>query len=230
VNHQQTRSIFIQEQHPIALALNEYYLKNPYGNRRYKGVTKVLSLTKPQEDVDFLKKWRESIGEEKAEEILQESMSIGSSLDAIIEKYLIDNNVSYKDFKGEPGLKLFYQMKPILDKINPIGMQIHMYSDKYKIQGYLDCVGFYKDKLVMIDFKNSRKTKSIENIRDYFLQCTIYILMIYEMTGILIQDIVIMIARRDSPTPQIETAKVIDYIKLAKDRLKQYVEMQENIK
>jgi ATP-dependent exoDNAse (exonuclease V) beta subunit len=223
---QHSRSIFIQENHPIAVALNQYYETNPYVNKYYKGVTKVLSLTKPQEDVDSLKKWRESIGEEKTEAILQESMSIGSSLDSIIERYLIDNRINYRDYKNEPGVKLFYQMKPVLDKINPIGMQIHMYSDKYKIQGYLDCVGFYKDKLVMIDFKNSRKTKSIENIRDYFLQCTIYILMIYEMTDILIQDIVIMIARRDSPTPQVETAKVIDYIKLAKERLKQYSQLK----
>lgn len=221
-----SRSNFIDEEHELSKKLMDFYNRNPYGDRRYKGVTKVLGMTKPEEDVKFLEEWKARVGEEEADRIVKESMSIGNSLDMIIEKYMAPG-FNYSDYKSESGIRLFNQMKPVLSKITPIGTQIHMYSDKYEIQGYLDCVGIYNNALTMIDFKNSRSKKPRERVHDYFLQAAMYCIMIHEMTGIVIKDICIILGVRNSTIAQVERAKLVDYIKPAKDRLNMYKELRE---
>lgn len=214
------RAIFIQEDHDIAKKLIQYYDDNPYGNRKYYGVTTVLSKTKSEEDKASLQKWRDSVGEEAAEAILQESLKIGSSLDMIIEKFLCPD-FDEEQYKKELGYRLFIQIKPILKNVNPIGMQIHLYSDKYKIQGFLDCIGIYKDTLYMIDFKNSKKPKTQKYLQDYYLQCAIYCIMLYDMIKIPIKDICLIIGVRNG-LPQVERVKLKDYIQLAKERLDKF--------
>lgn len=219
---QQSRANLIDTSHEISKQLSAFYLKNPYGNRRYNGVTTALSKTKSEKDLEGLKKWRESIGEEKAEAIFQEAMSIGSSLDMIIESYL-NSNYDKSKYINESGFKLFLQMQPVLDKIHPIGTQVHLYSDKYTLQGYLDCIGICNGKVTMIDFKNSRNLKKPEHIHDYFLQVTMYCMMLYDMTGILITDLKLIIAiRNNASRSQIVNAKLSDYVDEALDRINQF--------
>ena len=55
-------------------------------------VTSVLNKTK---DRSFLKKWRERVGEKKAEEIIRDSGRIGTALHLYIEHFV--NKHSYKD-------------------------------------------------------------------------------------------------------------------------------------
>ena len=220
------RSIFVDQNHELVSKMRAFYDANPYGDRKYYGVTKVLSETKSAEDKASLQKWREKVGEEKAEAILQESLMIGNSLDMMIEKFLAGNIGDIKQYKDEPGLNLFYQMKPILENIDTIGLQIHMYSDKYKIQGYLDCIGIKNGVLTMIDFKNSRSRKSEKYIQDYFLQAAIYCILIYEMTGIVINDIMIILGIRDSYVTQVATAKLKDHIVAAKERIAKFNELK----
>lgn len=220
------RAIFVDQKHELVSKMQAFYEANPYGDRKYYGVTKVLSETKSEEDKASLQKWREKVGEEKAEAILQESLKIGNSLDMMIEKFLAGNLGDIKQYKDEPGLNLFYQMKPILENIDTIGLQIHMYSDKYKIQGYLDCIGIKNGVLTMIDFKNSRSRKSEKYIQDYFLQAAIYCILIYEMTGIVINDIMIILGIRDSYVTQVATAKLKDHIVAAKERIAKFNELK----
>lgn len=220
------RAIFVKTDHELTTKMQAFYEANPYGERKYYGVTKVLSETKSEEDKASLQAWRDKVGEEKAEAILQESLKIGNSLDMMIEKFLAGTLGEIKQYKDEPGLKLFYQMKPVLENIDTIGLQIHMYSDKYKIQGYLDCIGVKNGVLTMIDFKNSRSRKSEKYIRDYFLQASIYCLLIHEMTGIVIKDIMIILGIRDSFSTQIATAKLKDYIVEAKERISKFNEIK----
>lgn len=220
------RAIFVKTDHELATKMQAFYEANPYGERKYYGVTKVLSETKSEEDKASLQAWRDKVGEEKAEAILQESLKIGNSLDMMIEKFFAGTLGEIKQYKDEPGLKLFYQMKPVLENIDTIGLQIHMYSDKYKIQGYLDCIGVKNGVLTMIDFKNSRSRKSEKYIRDYFLQASIYCLLIHEMTGIVIKDIMIILGIRDSFSTQIATAKLKDYIVEAKERISKFNEIK----
>lgn len=221
------RAVFVQENHEISQKLIAFYSQNPYGERRYPGVTKVLNDTKSEEDKNFLEEWRKRVGEEEADRIVKESQNIGNSLDSIVEDYLTKEKLNMQLYFDEPGFKLFYQLKFALDKIKPIGTQIHMYSDKFGVQGYLDCIGIINGRVTMIDFKNSRNKKNQQHVNDYFLQAAMYCILIYEMTGIIIQDIAIMIAVRNDNVPQIYKVKFKDYMKQAKERLDAYKKLKE---
>ena len=66
------------------------------------------------------------------------------------------------------------------------------------VAGTVDCVAEYNGKLSVIDFKTSKKTKKEEWIDDYFIQAFFYAAAFFEMTGAIPEQIIILIAIRDS--------------------------------
>ena len=70
----------------------------------------------------------------------------------------------------------------------------------------------WRGKLSVIDFKTSLREKDENWIRDYFLQGTAYALMYEELTGVPIEQIVIIIASDGSPTPQVFVKDKEEYI------------------
>jgi genome maintenance exonuclease 1 len=70
----------------------------------------------------------------------------------------------------------------------------------------------WNGKLSVIDFKTSNKQKEEENIQNYFMQCTAYALMFSELTGMWIDDIVVLIATGEGEA-QIFERRIDDYVK-----------------
>ena len=93
-------------------------------------------------------------------------------------------------------------------------------EDSSQIYGY--CIAEYKNILSLIDFKTARKEKKEEWIHDYFLQATFYALSYLELTGIKIDQIVIIIAVDDG-SPQVFVKNVKNNCILERSR-------QESIK
>lgn len=189
---------------------------------KYPGVTKVLGGTK---DMTGLDAWRARVGDEEADRIINESRAIGSSLDKIFNDSLDPETRSSFDktlYKDELGYKLFGQLEPFIKNIDPIAVQLKVWSDNMQMMGYLDCVGFYKGKLTLIDCKNAKREKEQEHLFDYYLQCTAYSMMLYEMLGWKVQQLGVMVARRDSAFPQIEIRPIAQYVPEVLKRVKQY--------
>ena len=69
-----------------------------------------------------------------------------------------------------------------------------MYSDILRVAGTTDCIADYNGKLSIIDFKTSKKIKKEEWVEDYYIQTFAYALMFEELTGIAIEQVVILIA------------------------------------
>ena len=89
----------------------------------------------------------------------------------------------------------FNRLRFLLGNINNIvGLEIPLFSDLLRVAGTCDCIAEYNGKLSVIDFKTSRKPKKEEWIDDYYMQTFAYKLMFEEMTGIEIQQIVILVA------------------------------------
>lgn len=211
-------TIFTYEEDGLSQTISNYFASGHTSKERYPGVTRVLSKTKDQSGLD---RWRARVGEEEADRILTESQAIGTSLDNIIEKSFLSDFVE-ENYRSDLGFNLYLQIKPFLKKIKPIGLQLNLWSDKLRIMGFCDCLGYYDGKLSLIDFKNSRSNKSEEYISDYYLQCTIYCMMFLEMTGIPITQIVLIIAVRDSTFPQVITQKVGNFLEASIKRIKEY--------
>jgi len=77
--------------------------------------------------------------------------------------------------------------------------------------GRVDVIAEYEGELSVIDFKTSSKVKAREDILDYFWQTTAYSLMYEELVGRPINNLVIIMAVKDSE-PLIFKEKTSDHI------------------
>lgn len=162
----------------------ERYYVTPEGNK-YPSVTTILSEWKKKE----LAKWRKWVGYEEADRIKNFAAKRGTQFHTLCESYLSGGPA--EDTIGG----MFNQFKPLLHRIKNIQcMEQHLYCDKLKVAGQVDCVAEFDRCISIIDFKTSSKPKQEKNIWDYFMQASAYSYMYEDRTGIPIQDITILIS------------------------------------
>jgi len=169
-----------------------YYL-TPDGNY-YPSITSILS----QQENLGLEAWKERVGEKEAKRISKESARIGTAVHQLAEYYL--SNIQVKLDKEEKIIiDTFNRLRFLLGNINNIvGLEIPLFSDLIRVAGTCDCIAEYNGKLSIIDFKTSRRPKKEDWVDDYYMQTFAYKLMFEEMTGIEIQQVVILIASVES--------------------------------
>ncbi len=161
----------------------------PDGNS-YPSITSILS----QQENLGLEAWKERVGEAEAKRISRESARIGTAVHQMAEFYLSNYIIKLKD-EDKKIVDTFNRLRFLLGNINNIvGLEIPLFSDLLRVAGTTDCIAEYNGQLSIIDFKTSRKPKKEEWIDDYYMQTFAYKLMFEEMTGIEIQQIVILVA------------------------------------
>jgi genome maintenance exonuclease 1 len=178
---------------------------------RYKSITTVLSNHNKQ----AIMEWRDRVGAEEANKISTKAANRGTKVHKICEDYINNEISELKMQMMMPDLKeMFFKIKPIIDeKLGDVYSQEQaLYSHKLKIAGRVDLIGYWNGKLAVIDFKTSTKQKEEEYIQNYFMQCTAYALMFSELTGMWIDDIVVLIATEEGP-PQVFERQIHDYRK-----------------
>lgn len=191
-----------------------YYL-TPNGN--YPSITTLLGSFNKK----WIMEWRERVGEEEANRISVAASSRGTKVHSLCEKYLLNEEITNKSSFPHI-METFYSIRPLLNEINNIHyLECALYSDKLKVGGRCDCIGEFSGKLSIIDFKTSKKLKKEEDIEDYFLQTAVYGMCYYELTGIKIKQIVIIIAV-DHEEPQIFIKPISDYILPAILKIREY--------
>ncbi len=162
----------------------------PEGNK-YPSITTVLS-GKGNEGII---KWRESVGNDVANQIMRSAAKRGTAVHQLVEDYLNNDELSKQDVLP---VALFTLLKPELDKINNIVMQEGgLYSDNWGVAGRVDCIAEYEGKLSVIDFKTSTKEKKEEWIENYFIQGSAYCEMYEERFSGKIDQVVILIVTED---------------------------------
>lgn len=186
----------------------------PEGNS-YPSVTTVLSA---MEDHSWLDAWRERVGVEEAARITKQSAERGTSMHALIENR----------FRGEPidqsavGYSLYRQLKIYLQNIDPIGLELPLWSDILRIAGRTDCAGIYGTHgICIIDYKSSRREKRADEIEGYFLQTALYAAMLSERLNIHAKKIVILIGV-DGGFPQEFVRHTKEYLPKAISIVKMY--------
>ena len=161
----------------------------PDGNS-YPSITTILSL----QEKPGIDKWKLQVGEKEAKRISQESARIGTAVHQMAEFYLSNYIIKLKD-EDKKIVDTFNRLRFLLGNINNIvGLEVPLFSDLLRVAGTCDCIAEYNGKLSIIDFKTSRKPKKEDWIDDYYMQTFAYKLMFEEMTGIEIQQIVILVA------------------------------------
>ena len=91
--------------------------------------------------------------------------------------------------------EMFHSLKPELKRINNIHYQEQaLWSKALGMAGRVDCIGEFDGELSVIDFKTSKKVKSIAEIDEYFWQTAAYALMYEELIGNPINNLVVIMA------------------------------------
>lgn len=162
----------------------------PEGNR-YPSVTTVLSKMK---DKSFLVEWEKRVGKEEAARIKNAAANRGTHLHKMIENRFLGNEVVSEN---DTARRLYRQISPQLERIQPLHLEIPLYSDNLKLAGCADFIGYYDGVLSLIDFKTSIKEKLRAWVKDYFIQATLYSLMAYERLGLECKQIIILMATEE---------------------------------
>lgn len=163
--------------------------------KEYRSVTSVLSKI----NKDGIDKWRKRVGEEEANKVSNRAKWRGTELHAIAEKFLL-NEQDYAQGAKSIIRGDFAKIRPYLQEhvTRVYGIELMMYSDVLKAAGTSDLICEWKGRPAIVDFKTSRRVKTVKMIGSYFVQATAYAMMVEELYGIHVPSIAILMVVDDS--------------------------------
>jgi genome maintenance exonuclease 1 len=194
-----------------------HYYQTPSGVI-YPSITTMLQKTQTIEKQQRLQNWREQ--EIAADYITQEAAVIGSETHKLIENYLNGEEILEKSRLLSEAH--FNNLLPFVNKINDIhGIELRLYSDKMKLAGTSDCIAKYDGKLSIIDYKTKRSNQREEWLTDHFIQATSYGVMFKELTGIKVEQIVILVSSEKNTRTEF-MKNPDDYMDSLQERIDQF--------
>ena len=140
-------------------------------------VTTILDRTKPAEAREALANWKKAVGEQRAQQITTEAANRGTRMHAYLETYIQMDEMKPLPTNPFAHPSWFMAAEIILKGLPNVdefwGSEVPVYySGLYA--GTTDCVGVWKGKPAIMDFKQSNKVKKREYISDYFIQLAAY--------------------------------------------------------
>lgn len=187
---------------------NGRFYVTPEGNR-YQSVTTFLSKFS---DSGWLDEWIERVGVEQANKTSTQSKRRGTAVHSILEQISL-NNPDYAKRQMPNNLMMAESIAKVLRaRVSIIkGIEVGLWSHKLKIAGRADMFGVFDGIDSIIDFKTSKWPKNEDDILNYFLQCTLYAIMVEELTSIKVPQIVVLIGV-DFEDAQVFVKNKSDYI------------------
>lgn len=153
----------------------------PKRNLDVPSVTKVLQDTMPAASRFLLERWKEAmirkLGVQGFSKYQAETFERGRLLHALIASYLMGRGENQAELSKEIVQNLWKSIQTVVrDKISNVRLVEHIVTHpKMNYRGIVDCVAFFEDELVVIDFKTAEKPKkNIESLYDNPLQVTAY--------------------------------------------------------
>ena len=223
----------------VSINDKRYYIIDE--NTKYPSVTTILGSMSDKSGIDA---WIKRVGKEKADQISKFSANRGTIMHQMNEYYLSCNSDDHKEklkaaqtqiipFANKEGFtedemvvgrKLFFNFynSKLFDNIKEVvSLEDMLYS--HKMGGYAGRVDtIYKDlnnRLLILDFKSSKKPKRREWIEDYFKQISAYFIAYWEMTGKRPSGGQIWISNETDNIPQVFDVTLNDIKKYGKEFL-----------
>lgn len=182
------------------------------GSRRYQtpdgaaypSVTTVTGLLNKKSIME----WRARVGDKVANEISGRASRRGTRIHNLCEDYLSNKQVDIDMFDQD----MWQSFSPLLDRIDNVhALETPLYSDHLRVAGTVDCIAEFDGKLSVIDFKTSKRVKTLDQIANYFMQCSAYAVAFEERTQIPVSNLVILMAV-DDEDPIVFSQKRDQYI------------------
>lgn len=178
------------------------------GKYRYPSVTTVLQVVG---DNTYLDDWREKVGAEFADAYTQFACDIGSAMHDDYEQVIAGNPLKECLTDAEKqARKMFRASLPKFNKLikEPIAQEVAVYSHVYKVAGRFDLLARGHDgKVYLLDFKNTKRDKTREDIDSYRLQLGFYHRMLAEcMPDVKIDEHLVFMVNREGFVKQFRFA------------------------
>jgi len=201
------------------------------GKRYYRlpndDVTKLVSITTVTgfQSRKSIAKWRRKVGDAEANKISSRAASRGTDMHTLVEHYLKNEQLPEKQPLSE---FMFKFAKPELNKLNRIhALERSLYSKQLGVAGTVDCIAEYNGELAIVDFKTSKEPKPREWIDSYFVQAAGYACMLYELTGIAVKKLVIIMSCENGECEVYEEYNKQKYIRLLMQYIRNWKEFNE---
>lgn len=158
-------------------------------------VTTILDRTKSSEAKQALQNWRNAIGHDRAQQITTEAANRGTRMHAYLEAFILNDDMKPLPTNPFAHPSWFMAAQVIMEGLSNVdefwGVEVPVYySGLYA--GTTDCIGLWKGRPSIIDFKQTNKPKKRENIGDYFMQLAAYASAHNDTHGTAIDNGVIM--------------------------------------
>jgi hypothetical protein len=145
------------------------------GSEKLPSVTTILAATQSDEKRASLAKWKEKVGDSKADEIKNQAATRGTVMHSHLEYHL--NGQGLLDLSDGGQVAKNMADKIIKEGLNDLqeiwGSEVTLYYPGL-YAGATDLCGIYQGRDSIIDFKQSNKPKKDEWIQDYKLQLAAY--------------------------------------------------------
>jgi ATP-dependent exoDNAse (exonuclease V) beta subunit len=206
----------------------------------FPSITTVLGATANK---IWLQRWIDSIGEEEANKIKEAAAERGTILhnylERLYEEYEAPTKEQARNFIDSSGLnseKPFIQKMTVelikhmlVNNFRSISQEFVVWDEELKVAGRCDGVGYWNDNLVVIDYKTSRKKKSVSQIKDYYLQATFYCTAHNKMFDKKVNSFIILMAVEDGSSVVFRGSPV-HYLPELKYRIKSFYDQKKNYK
>lgn len=156
-----------------------------------------------------------------------------ASTDAEVNQFATDENGELWLAEGwKMFMKFWYNHSRFFDRVVEV-LEAETFLFSVKGGGYAGTVDnvskvydpFDGEKILIIDYKNSRKPKREDWIQDYFVQASAYWVAYWERTGIKPDGVEIWVANEKDDIPQVFTldnSEIRQYFKMFQERLETF--------
>jgi genome maintenance exonuclease 1 len=190
----------------------------------YPSITTILGSTADKSGLDA---WRAAVGEEEAARVSKRATDKGTAVHEMCELYLKNSLVDVTGY-GLVERESFLRLKPVIDAhvTDVYAQETPLYSKRQRMAGRVDLIAKWDGVLSIIDFKTSNRPKVRGWITDYFIQETAYAMMLYEMTGTAVHQVVTLITVEDDD-PQVFIEKPRDWFNEVIARRRKFRELRQ---
>jgi genome maintenance exonuclease 1 len=164
-------------------------------------ITTVLGATVSAEKAASLRAWRDGVGHAEADALTAAACDRGTAVHELAERYLQGEPLAAlrAGWTGDPAhLASFVALRLKLDRIETVVAQEQaVWSPTFQVAGRFDCLGVWKGRLTLIDFKTATRVKGLDDIHDYEIQTTFYAAAHNELFGTDIRHAAILMSAAD---------------------------------
>lgn len=149
-------------------------------------------------DPEYIVQWKKRVGEAAAYAKSTIATDAGTLLHEFCEYFLLRQTDKalhlYNTTKDRRAKFYMKKILPFLRKLKKtLATEEFLFTLKYKVAGTIDgCIVYEDGRIYILDFKTSSTMKDKDKIEDYYIQAAGYQVMFEEITGIYVEDIIIM--------------------------------------